>query len=117
MFYEPMNVTLVTDVGGAHPEPAHDPSWSRIDQLRWEAGLIKARTGVTVRFSDHHYYVCGDSYQKWPELIGVHVDHSSQSVRDEDMHMFLRGVDTGAWAANERASDDGWTEYLERGQE
>lgn len=102
--FEPMDASIVDDGSGSHVEPPFDAEWSRLDSLRWRAGVIRARTGVVVEFNDRHS-ASGPGYEwVWPELLGVHIRGvgytSSQSVHDSDIDMFLRGLEAGAEAAN-----------------
>lgn len=104
--YSPMDLVLVdTADGGQHPEPAYDPRFLRIDGLRWRAGVIKARTGVVIRFTDHSE-MSGPGYRwAYPDLLGVTVEgpsrSSSCSVFDRDIESYLSGIEDGALAAQE----------------
>jgi len=45
--YEPFDVRIVQDGNGrSHPEPPRDWGAPELDQLRWQAGVEKARHGV-----------------------------------------------------------------------
>ncbi len=97
--YEPMDIAIVSEGRSTRPEPTIDPQWSRIDQLRWRAGVIKARTGVVVKFNDGSK-CSGPGYAyEWPELIGVQVGGWSSSFLDSKIDVYLRGVEVGAEAA------------------
>lgn len=102
-FYEPLEVKIVSDEHSSWPEPALDSDAKFIDKLRWLAGCIKARTGITIKFSDGST-ASGPGYRyEWPELIGVHVEGSSTSQHADAIWNYLNGVESGAWAAKHPA--------------
>lgn len=104
VFY-PMDVEMICDDGGQHPEPPFNPEWSRIDELRWWAGITKARTGVEVRFNDTSEASGIGYHHRWPELIGVTVHApgfgwcSSTSEFDSEIRAYMQGIEVGAEAA------------------
>ena len=73
--FEPMDVTMQRrGDGGENPNPRYDPQWSRIDAPRWRAGIIKARTGVEVRFNDQ-CTACGPEHShENPTLIDANLN-------------------------------------------
>jgi hypothetical protein len=97
--YPPMDVTIERDPDDPRmsgPVPGFDPTWSRIDQLRWKTGIIKARTGLTVNLNDG----CKAGGEEWPEVIGVMVPGGfSTSQFDDRIDLYLRGLEDGAEAA------------------
>lgn len=102
--FAPMTVKIERNDEGQRPSPRQDPKWSRIDVLRWKAGIIKARTGIDVRFNDEHTAFGPGYSHKWPELIGVLVrgtdgNISSHSELDSTIDTYLRGLEAGALAA------------------
>lgn len=48
-----MEVVRVKTERGSHIEPALDESWTELDKLRWNAGVLKADTGVVIRIAEH----------------------------------------------------------------
>jgi hypothetical protein len=102
--YEPMDVTIERDPDGRaeRPKPPYNPDWSRIDGLRWRAGIIKARTGIKVRFNDDHTASWPGYSYKWPKLIGVMLSgegwSSSHSEFDSTIDTYLQGLEDGARA-------------------
>jgi hypothetical protein len=100
-WYEPMDITIVTSEDGRStwPEPSPEPHWTRIEKLQWRTGVIRARTGVTVRLNDGSRSSGPGYAYEWPELLGVEIEGTLSSVHDSHLNMFLRGVETGAEAA------------------
>lgn len=49
-----MNVQRIETENGSHIEPPLDQEWTLFDQLRWQAGVVHADTGldITVKPSD-----------------------------------------------------------------
>ncbi|TDH56707.1 hypothetical protein E2F47_06140 [Mycobacterium eburneum] len=106
--WSPMDVEIINDDNGSHPEPGFDPQWSVMDRLRWHAGIIKARSGVTVEFHDGAE-ASGPGYHfAYPELIGVTVRGDgwvrSHSEHRDTIGRFLRGLEVGASAATRLAA-------------
>jgi hypothetical protein len=94
-----MDVVIISDEHGDHPEPAYNSMWSRIDSLRWNAGIIKARTKIEVTFSDT-CHASGPGYDlKFPDLIGVKIRNGGRwsvgSVLDSQIDSYLRGIEIG----------------------
>jgi hypothetical protein len=102
--FEPMDVTMQRrGDGGENPNPRYDPQWSRIDAPRWRAGIVKARTGVEVRFNDQ-CTACGPEHShENPTLIDANLNAlgwtSVCSAFDSEMDTNLRGLEVGAGAA------------------
>ena len=96
-FYNPMHGVhyLNNENGGRTPEPALDPSWSKIDKLRWLAALVAADTGLRIRFNDGA--MCsGPEYEyAWPELIGCQIGCTSRSGTYEELWRALTDVELG----------------------
>lgn len=101
----PMDVVMVCDDDGQHPEPPFSSEWSRIDELRWWAGITKALTGVEIRFNDTSEASGPGYHYHWPELIGVTVYvpgfgwSSSTSKFDSKIRDYMLGIEVGAQAA------------------
>jgi hypothetical protein len=111
--YEPMDVHIgEADLPDSRkqliPTPAHDPGWSRIDTLRWRAGIIKARSGILVTFNDEFSSEEGS----WPDVIGMTVlsdsYRSSSRVPDYWMDCFLSGLEIGTMAIHPVRGFDSW---------
>ncbi|CAA0134577.1 Uncharacterised protein [Mycolicibacterium vanbaalenii] len=102
--WEPMDVEMMETQGGGgtlvSPHPAHDPEWSRMDELRWRAGVLRANTGVTVTFNDQPTFRRQDRTARFPELVGVIVEGPAGSMScsefDRDLLAFLNAVEVGA---------------------
>lgn len=96
-FYDPMpNVWYIDhEDGGRTPEPPLDPSWPKIDKLRWLAALVTAETGLRIRFNDGAKSN-GPGYElAWPELIGCWIGCTSRSGTYEDLWRTLTDVGLG----------------------
>jgi hypothetical protein len=110
MSVEIEEVVLPGGVKQLRPTPQLDPAWPRIERLQWRAGVIKARTGVTVTFDDE----LKTDTASWPQVVGIHVlsdsYHSSSVVRDHEheIDMVLTGIEVGAAAAQPRRGYDSW---------
>lgn len=52
--HEPMKVARRTTDHESHIEPPLDPTWSELDKLRWQAGVVEADTGAILMLSNHH---------------------------------------------------------------
>jgi hypothetical protein len=111
--YEPMPVEISeSDLPDGRkqlvPSPAHDPGWDRIDTLRWRAGIIKSRSGITVTFNDEF----PDEAGAWPDVIGMTVlsdsYRSSSVIPDYWMDCFLSGVEVGTMAVHPVRGLDAW---------
>lgn len=104
--YEPMEITIVTSDDGRStwPEPTCNSEWSRIEKLQWRAGVIKARSGVEIRFNDRCTASGPGYHYEWPRLIGVNVrmpaGWSSSSQFDDSIDQYLRGIEDGANAVS-----------------
>ena len=112
VIYEPMQVRIVhTDDGGSYPEPPLVPEWPLIDRLRWLAGVIRAREGITIRFSDQHKVSGPDYSWEWPLLIGLHIGDISTgvtctSVTADEAWEALNHIERGAQARRNLGSGD-----------
>lgn len=98
--YEPMDITIVhDDHGGSWPEPELDQTWSSIDKLRWNAGVVKARTGITISLNDRASRSCAGRTWQWPELIGLNVGNTHTSVYADEAWTAINHIELGALAA------------------
>lgn len=84
-----MDVTRIEYPGGSHVEPAYDPAWDDLTQLRWKAAVVAHDTGlrVAVRPRQHGEYSieCGNSsggtydrQEAWTYLSGISVGARAQ---------------------------------------
>lgn len=93
--YQPMTVTRVHTAGGSHIEPPLDPSWSEMDKLRWQAGVVIADAGVPLRITLDDTARLTRNGVNVP-VYGLRVG-GWHSVRGfDDMWDYLNGVSAGA---------------------
>lgn len=105
--YPPMDVTIVESPDGSStPEPPLQSDWPDIDKLRWLAGVIRAREGITIVFNDAHAITTPERRWEWPELIGMKVGDTSTSVYAEDAWPALNNIELGARAQRLAAAPD-----------
>jgi hypothetical protein len=93
--YEPMAVTRVCDDNGSHIEPPLDPSWSEMDKLRWQAGVVIADAGVPLRITFDDTARLNRNGVDIP-VYGLRIGgwHSARGFHD--MWDYLNGVSAGA---------------------
>lgn len=96
--HEPMPVIVVEHDGGDAINPPLDAQWSELDQLRWLAGTVVARTGLdSIRVTGPYHQGIGVTY-------GVNVGQWSNSGRPfHDAWTLLIGIEQGAEAMRQRS--------------
>ena len=100
--YEPMTVARIRDDRGSHIAPPLEQSWSDLEKLRWQAGVVLVDSGVRVRISDD---ARASSNGVDIPVLGILIGRSSTSRTFRAAWDYLNGVSAGACEAIRQADN------------